>query len=52
MAEEPKAAVVKGMYERAVNGDTLGTIALWAAGQDGGHWDASRVRKILKPRQG
>jgi DNA invertase Pin-like site-specific DNA recombinase len=45
--DESKATVVRGMYERAVNGDTLGVIALWAAAQDGGHWDASRARKIL-----
>jgi DNA invertase Pin-like site-specific DNA recombinase len=45
--DEPKAAVVRGMYERAVSGAALGTIAVWAAAQDGGHWDASRARKIL-----
>ena len=47
VADDARAAVVKGMYARAVDGETLGAIALWAAGRDGGKWDASRVRKIL-----
>jgi hypothetical protein len=45
--DDSKAAVVTGMYARAIDGGTLGAIALWAATQDGGRWDASRVRKIL-----
>jgi hypothetical protein len=45
--DEQKAGVVRGMYERAMAGGTLGSIALWAAAQDGGRWDASRARKIL-----
>jgi predicted site-specific integrase-resolvase len=47
VTDDPRAAVVKGMYSRAIDGGTLGAIAAWAAAQDGGSWDASRVRKIV-----
>jgi DNA invertase Pin-like site-specific DNA recombinase len=45
--DDGKAVIVKGMYARAIQGETLGDIALWAVTQDSGWWDASRVRKIL-----
>jgi hypothetical protein len=45
--DDVKAKVVRGMYARAINGETLGAIAVWAVTADGGKWDASRVRKII-----
>ncbi|HEX4833702.1 MAG TPA: recombinase family protein, partial [Trebonia sp.] len=42
-----KAAIAREMFTRAIDGETLGAIAIWASGADGGKWDASRVRKII-----
>jgi DNA invertase Pin-like site-specific DNA recombinase len=47
VVDEPKAAMVRGMYERSAAGESLGAVGRWATTQGFGNWQASRVRKLL-----